>query len=162
MLCPPFFLIVIGEVKIRTTNPSLFTSVRRLDLAAIATFNVFGIAYTNQIFDRIMVYKRLSTMTPFESVRYIGLFADCSHSSFSMPYNSMSSQVFQFLNTFPACTFQSHSEFLHDSSPNSELISSSLYHQIPYPPGFFPIFNLFLRNRTNHLHNRKKDRLGLF
>jgi hypothetical protein len=60
-------------------------------IAEIATFNVFGIAYTNQIFDRIMVYKRLSTMTPFESVRYSDLFADCSDSSFSMPYNSMSS-----------------------------------------------------------------------
>ena len=24
MLCPPFFLIVIGEVKIRTTNPQFF------------------------------------------------------------------------------------------------------------------------------------------
>ena len=32
MLYPPFFLIVIGEVKIRTTNPSFFASVRRLDL----------------------------------------------------------------------------------------------------------------------------------
>jgi hypothetical protein len=31
MLCPPFYLIVIGEVKIRTTNPPLFASVRRLD-----------------------------------------------------------------------------------------------------------------------------------
>jgi hypothetical protein len=32
MLCLPFFLIVIGEVKIRITNPSFFASVRRLDL----------------------------------------------------------------------------------------------------------------------------------
>jgi hypothetical protein len=28
-----FFLIVIGEVKIRTTNPSFFASVRRLDFS---------------------------------------------------------------------------------------------------------------------------------
>ncbi len=90
------FFIKVGKGKIRTANPSLSANEKRFDsryvvLAAIATFNVFGIAYTNQIFDRIMVYKRLSTMTPFESVRCSGLFADCSHSSFSMPYNSMSS-----------------------------------------------------------------------
>jgi hypothetical protein len=32
MLYPPFFLIVIGEVKIRTTNPSFSANVKRFDL----------------------------------------------------------------------------------------------------------------------------------
>jgi hypothetical protein len=36
MSCLPFFLIEIGEVKIRTTNPQFFANVRSLGLIAVA------------------------------------------------------------------------------------------------------------------------------
>jgi hypothetical protein len=39
MLCPPFFLMEIGEVKIRTTNPQFFASVRSLAFSRHPQFN---------------------------------------------------------------------------------------------------------------------------
>ena len=44
MLCPSVFLMKIGEVKIRTTNPSFFASFRRLDLLAVMLFSRYVVS----------------------------------------------------------------------------------------------------------------------